>query len=124
MTGTFTHDLLANSRFHAEIQNIRTASNKQIYRSTELQQTRTAVYGILAALLDSVVPLVVEDQSRGAQPQEWRKLIGQQNIAGAYENILRATDIVTDLRDAEAFERVEKLAKSGRLRSALPIDTG
>lgn len=111
MGGAFEDDLMARSRFSAEIKAIKDLSKQEVYSAPHVLQVEAAGFEVLAGLLKRVVPALTAKARDSAVDRKVLELVPDQFKRGKshYERLLGATDFVSGMTDSYAVTLYRRL---------------
>jgi dGTPase len=112
MKGDFEEDLMSKSKYHKELEDIKTLSRKEVYSFPDVLQIEAAGFEVLGGLLGKIVPALVKDEAAlGAGEKKVRELVSPQFKLGItpYQRLLGATDYVSGMTDSYALMLYRRL---------------
>jgi len=112
MNGTFENDLLTQTKYFQQLEEIKILSRKKVYASPNVLHIEAAGFEVLGGLLEKVVPaLVGSHESKTSAEKKVLQLIPLQFTKGKsrYEQLLSATDFVSGMTDSYAVTLYRRL---------------
>lgn len=112
MNGTFENDLLTQTKYLPQLEEIKMLSRKKVYASPNVLQIEAAGFEVLGGLLEKVVPALVGNyKNKTSAEKKILQLIPPQFTKGQsrYEQLLGATDFVSGMTDSYAVTLYRRL---------------
>ena len=112
MNGTFEKDLLTQTKYSSQLEEIKKLSRDKVYASPNVLQIEAAGFEVLGGLLEKVVPaLVGNHECKTSAEKKVFQLIPLQFTKGKnrYEQLLGATDFVSGMTDSYAVTLYRRL---------------
>jgi dGTPase len=112
MSGTFENDLLTQTKYLPQLEEIKMLSRKKVYASPNVLQIEAAGFEVLGGLLEKVVPALVGNyKNKTSAEKKILQLIPPQFTKGQsrYGQLLGATDFVSGMTDSYAVTLYRRL---------------
>lgn len=101
MNGIFEKDLLMQTKYSSQLEDIKDLSRQKVYASPNVLQIEAAGFEVLGGLLEKIVPALIGNrESKTSAEKKLLQLISLQFTKGknSYEQLLGATDFVSGVR--------------------------